>query len=136
MLMSARYDKLPSRNCKRMHGPFGWRYYAVLYAVEARRDNLFKIGRTIDIQKRYSGLCTMSPTPLILRGHVWLPDSAECEAHQYLKPFRAHGEWFEGHPMVKDFVDLIERKKVLEVADLLEMTWMIPQPERDSSAIY
>lgn len=113
------------RNCRYMHGPFGWRYYAILYAIEAPSARKFKIGRTIDIDKRFAGIATMSPVPVTLRGYVWLPDVAEAEAHMYLDAHRSHGEWFNDHQVVREFADLISAKKAVELSALLELDRML-----------
>jgi len=127
-----RHDQQHSRHCKYMHGPFGWRYYAILYAIEAPSAQKFKIGRTIDIAKRFAGIETMSPVPLKLRGYVWLPDAAETEAHIYLDAHRSHGEWFDGHPEVREFVELVAAKKVIRLSSLLEMDRMLLLPSDNS----
>lgn len=116
------------RNARYMHGPFGWRYYAILYAIEAPSAQKFKIGRTIDVEKRFAGIATMSPVPLTLSGYVWLPDAAEVEAHLHLDAHRSHGEWFDGHPMVREFVELVAAKKAVELSGLLELDRMLLLP--------
>lgn len=131
-IMGQRHDYQPSRNCKYLHGPFGWRYYAMLYAIEAPSAQKFKIGRTIDIQKRFAGIETMSPVPLKLRGYVWLPDIAEAEAHIYLADHRSHGEWFDGHPIVREFVELVEAKKVVRISSLIELDRLLLLPSENS----
>jgi hypothetical protein len=118
-------SKTYSARCKYQYGPFGWRHYAILYAIEAPAARKFKIGRTTDIEKRFGSLCTMSPVPLVLRGHLWLPDEAEAEAHIYLAEHRSHGEWFDAHQMVIELVELIQLKKVMKISALLEMDRML-----------
>lgn len=127
-LIGQRHDHQPGRNCKYMHGPFGWRYYALLYAIEAPSAQKFKIGRTINIEKRFAGIATMSPVPLKLRGSLWLPDIAEAEAHIYLDDHRSHGEWFDGHPIVREFVALIAAKKAVQISGLIELDRILLQP--------
>lgn len=111
-----------------MHGPFGWRYYAILYAVEAPVANLIKFGRTIDIKHRFGALCAQSPVPLVLVGSVWLPDDAEAEAHSHLDEDRAHGEWFAATEKVRSLANLIAGKKVIDLSYILELDRMLLKP--------
>jgi hypothetical protein len=114
-----------SRNARYMNGPFGWRYYAILYAIEAPSARKFKIGRTVDIEKRFGGIATMSPVSVNVMGYVWLPEVAEAEAHMYLAGYRSHGEWFDDHPIVREFVALIAARKAVQLSGLLELDRML-----------
>lgn len=110
---------------KRMDGPFGLRYYAIVYAIAAPDYGLIKFGRTTDIQKRFASISTMSPAPLELIGHVWLPDDAEAYIHEFLKDDRAHGEWFRKTERTRSIAALIAAQKVKELAEITEMSWML-----------
>jgi hypothetical protein len=106
-------------------GPFGFRYYAIVYAIEAQDVGRIKFGRTLDVASRLSSLTGSSPVPLTLLGHVWLPDDAEAEIHRYLAADRSHCEWFLATAKVRHFAGLIAARKVMEIAELAEMSWML-----------
>ena len=116
-----------SKHATRQDGPFGFRYYAILYAIEAPSANRIKIGRTLDMDRRFAGLQTASPIPLELLGSVWLPYDAESNAHTYLAEHRSHGEWFVAAPKVRELAQLIADKKVIQIASAIELTWMLLQ---------
>ncbi len=120
--------KIRDKRCKFKDGPFGRRYYSILYAIECPLAAKVKIGRTIDIAKRFGALSTMHAVPLVLRGHVWLPDDAETLAHEFLAKYRSHGEWFHFSQTVKEFVALIAAQRVPELASALDMDGLLVQP--------
>lgn len=100
----------------RKDGLFGFRYYTIVYAISAPGSGRIKIGRTLDIDRRFSSLSTSSPLPLELLGHTWLPDDAEAALHDYLKDDRSHGEWFIATMKVQKVADLIAKGAAKELA--------------------
>lgn len=124
---SSSLSKTYKNRGRRMNGPFGLRYYAIVYAINSPDHGLIKFGRTTNIQKRFAGICTMSPAPLELMGHVWLPDDAEAYIHDFLKEDRAHGEWFRKTERTRSIAALIAAQKVRELAEITEMTWMLTE---------
>jgi len=66
-----------------------------VYMIKAP-NNLYKLGRSNDIQKRFGALSTMSPVMLILKHTVFCRDyvAAEAKMHKKYADKRHHGEWF------------------------------------------
>ena len=67
-----------------------------VYFIQAE-NGLVKIGRSDDVEKRFSALRTMSPIPVVLL-HTVFSDNyvlAESYIHQELDRYRHHGEWFD-----------------------------------------
>lgn len=100
-------------------GPFGLRYYAIVYVVEALKVGRLKFGRTLKLDRRFGSLCAASPIPLVLRGHIWLPDDAEADIHSYLRDDRSHGEWFVATERCDQVAGLIATKSVRELAEVV-----------------
>jgi hypothetical protein len=112
---------------KRMDGPFGQRYYTIVYAIASPDDGPIKFGRTTNIDKRFSGISTMSPVPLTLLGYVWLPDDAEAYIHDFAKEDRLHGEWFRKTERTRSLAALIAAKKAVDIAEVIGLSWMITE---------
>jgi hypothetical protein len=111
---------------RRRSGPFGLRYYCIVYAIAAPND-LIKFGKTTNIEKRFAGIATMSPVPLTLMGHCWLPADAEAYIHDFLKEDRAHGEWFRKTERSRSIAALIAAKKDVELGEIVGLNWMITE---------
>lgn len=73
-------------------GREGWVY--LIHAVGTKR---YKIGRSINPMSRLEVLKVQSPYPLKVIRTIWTVDAVEDErkAHENLKNYRVHGEWFE-----------------------------------------
>jgi hypothetical protein len=125
-IVSGYKNRSYGRQAVLMDGPFGKGYYSIVYAVEAVGADLFKIGRTTDLERRFRNLETMSPIPLRLAGRVWLPAEAECCIHKYIEDFRSHGEWFRSSDKVLEIVKLIADKKVMSLCKLTGHSVDIP----------
>jgi hypothetical protein len=119
--------KTISSRSKRMDGPFGRRYYTIVYAIASPDDGPIKFGRTLNVERRFSSISTMSPVPLTLLGHVWLPDDAEAYIHEFLKEDRSHGEWFRRTERSRGLAALVAAKKAVDIADVIGLTWMVPE---------
>jgi hypothetical protein len=66
-----------------------------IYVIGSPGSSTVKIGRTIDLAKRFASIRCMSPIPLeILWSH---PGGNELETrlHRHFAKLRIHGEWFE-----------------------------------------
>lgn len=120
-------SKTYSGRAKLMLGPFGRRYYTIVYAIEAPNVERFKFGRTMDMEKRFRSLCNSSPCELRLVGHLWLPDDAEADIHTYLADDRLHGEWFRCSERTRSVAALIGAGDIQALAEEVGMLWMIPK---------
>lgn len=107
---------LSDRAVKR-DGPFGFCFYAMLYAVECTEPPFrIKFGRTLDVQRRFRSLRTASPVELRLAGYCWMPDDAEPHLFTFLRDDRLHGEWFSRTERTRAMLALIAAKEVKELA--------------------
>lgn len=75
-----------------------------VYFIAAPDVAMIKIGKTIDLKKRFATLKTMSPVPLQIACHIDYDESLEYRIHQHLKAHRSHGEWFHATKDVVDFM--------------------------------
>jgi hypothetical protein len=66
-----------------------------IYFLISKECNVVKIGKSIDIEKRFHNIKTMSPSNLI----AWYEETNDLKLegilHKRFKEFRKHGEWFE-----------------------------------------
>lgn len=106
-------------------GPFGHRAYTVIYAVDAKEIGRLKFGRTLNVDKRFRSLCSMSPAPLELIGYDWYPDATESAIFDFLREDRCHGEWFRRTDRVRGLAAWIAAKRYDLVADVLGMEGML-----------
>ena len=109
-----------------MVGPFGNGYYSIVYAMEAPSCGVVKFGRTLDVEKRLASIQGMSPVPISLLGHVWMPTDAETHLHEFLDEHRSHGEWFKRCPEVDVVTDLIAKKRVQQLCEVTGFRFEIP----------
>lgn len=126
-MASRKLGKAYGERSIRRDGPFGLRYYTIIYAIHAPASGRIKLGRTMNIERRFSSLCASSPQELVLLGHCWMPDDAEAEIHAFLKEDRCHGEWFTATERVRSIAALIAAKKDTDLARALGMDRMIPE---------
>jgi hypothetical protein len=63
----------------------------ITYIIEALGTGLHKIGRTDDIEQRWSG-CTDTPVKLVIR--AIFNSKCERELHKLFGQYVQHGEWF------------------------------------------
>lgn len=115
------------RSCIKRNGPFGYREYTNIYAIDAPEIGRIKFGMTIDVQKRFRGISNMSPAPLILLGSVWLPDVAEGYIFDFLKTDRCHGEWFHRSEAVRSVAAFIAAKSIEHLAEVIGMKFMLQE---------
>ena len=74
-------------------GYFGGR----VYVLEAPPLTAIKIGYTeVAVAERVAGLQTGCPYPLKIRCVIPAPRALESWLHQYMRPIRTCGEWFDG----------------------------------------
>lgn len=88
-------------------GEFGPRQYIHVYAICPRGGGNIKFGQALNVKRRFSGIQTGSPVPLVVLGSVYVPTDTEPHIHDHLRADRSHGEWF------------LPTKEVLAVADLI-----------------
>ena len=66
----------------------------VVYVIGTPGSNTVKIGRSVNLKKRFADLRRMSPVPLVI---LWShPGGSELESklHRHFGEIRSHGEWF------------------------------------------
>ena len=121
MVTTAVVTKTYSNRAIVRDGPFGRRYYTIIYAIEAPLVERIKFGRTLNIDKRFRQLASASPVSLNLLGSVWLPDDAEADVHTYLRPDHSHGEWFCVTERTREIATLIATKSVRRLAEIVQI---------------
>jgi hypothetical protein len=62
------------------------------YFLQCLETGRVKIGRTLDVARRYKQIQSASPTRLELLGQV--PNDIESVAHTYFTEYRLQGEWY------------------------------------------
>ena len=69
----------------------------LVYVIRAGQTNLYKIGRTTNIDRRLRQLQTMNSQPLTVVKLIQCHDAIAVESafHQKFKLYRRQGEWFE-----------------------------------------
>jgi hypothetical protein len=128
-----RYKTMAERAIRK-DGPFGFRYYTIVYAISAPGSGRIKIGRTLNIDRRFSSLSTASPLPLELLGHCWLPDDAEADLHKYLEDDHSHGEWFIATIKVQEIAALIAAGNVRELAQTVGILGLLESSRAPTNA--
>lgn len=109
------------RGCEKRNGPFGFRLYTMVYAIDAPDIGRVKFGQTGNVERRFRGIANMSPAPLKLLGYSWLPADAEAHIFDFLKDDRCHGEWFHRTERVRAVAALVGSGKVIELAHVIGM---------------
>ena len=66
-----------------------------LYLIGGPAGAIIKIGRAIDVERRWRGLAASSPVPLVIRHVEPGLGPAETDVHKALDDRRRHGEWFD-----------------------------------------
>lgn len=79
-----------------------------VYFIESKEAGLIKIGRSINPDKRFNAIRTMSPDELVLLGSIPEKVMTESELHKKFSHLRKHGEWFEGDDELWSFIDGLE----------------------------
>lgn len=79
-----------------------------VYFIKSKKSGLIKIGRSINPDKRFNAIRTMSPDELVLLGSIPEKVMTESELHKKFSHLRKHGEWFEGDDELWDFIDGLE----------------------------
>lgn len=108
-------------------GPFGRRYYTNVYAIDAKSIGRIKFGKTQNVAKRFSALCTSAPCELVLIGYCLLPEEAEAAVFKCLAADRLHGEWFAATERVRGLAALVASRNIERLADELQMQHMVPE---------
>lgn len=126
MQPAGRYRTSRGSAAKR-NGPFGYRLYTIIYAIDAPEIGRIKFGRTLNVERRFRGIASMSPAPVVLLGHAWMPDDAEGYVFGFLKEDHSHGEWFHRTEKVRSVAALIAAKRVEQLAEVLGMQHMLAE---------
>lgn len=77
-----------------------------VYFIEANQCEKIKIGFSLDPLTRLEELQSLSPDDLSLAGCFPGTKQTEQEIHRQFARFRSHGEWFQAHTDLSDFIDL------------------------------
>lgn len=85
-----------------------------VYFIESKESGLIKIGRSINPDKRFNTIRTMSPDELMFLGTIPEEVVTECQLHKKFSHLRKHGEWFEGESELRNFIDGLELSSVAE----------------------
>lgn len=88
----------------------------VVYVLGAKGSPTVKIGRSIDLAKRFADIQRMSPTPLEILWSYPGDHELETRLHRHFRKLRSHGEWFtfEGSP-VEAIKEAVEQRPWLDV---------------------
>jgi hypothetical protein len=84
-------------------------------------SHLVKIGHSINLKWRLTGLQTMCPVQLSLVGLAQGPAGAEYVFHEALSASRAHGEWFNPTPELEAIRKALPKAGVIETPDLVRL---------------
>ncbi|WP_374825373.1 GIY-YIG nuclease family protein [Aerosakkonema sp. BLCC-F183] len=86
-ITNCKFDSQPKQNARD----------GIVYVIRAGQSNLYKIGRTTNIDRRLRQLQTMNSQPLSVVKLIQCHDAIAVETtlHQKFKPYRRQGEWFE-----------------------------------------
>jgi hypothetical protein len=79
---------------------------AVVYFIRAQRGRV-KIGTTTKLGSRMRSLRTMSPDPIELLAVIPGGRSIEAQLHTRFARHRKHGEWFDAHPDLLEYIDAV-----------------------------
>ena len=81
----------------------------VVYVIRAGQTNLYKIGRTINIDRRLRQLQMMNSQPLTIVKLIQCHDAiaTETNLHQKFKLNRRQGEWFELSESAIEFLEVL-----------------------------
>jgi hypothetical protein len=94
-----------------------WTYF-LRADCEAR---LLKIGNSVHLKWRLTGLQTQCPVQLSLVGLVQAPAGTEFVLHEALSESRAHGEWFRPTPAVERIRRALPKAESIETPDLIRL---------------
>lgn len=78
-----------------------------VYFIESQDSGLIKIGRSHSPADRFKAIKTMSPEKLSLLGCLPEEVATENELHKRFAHLRAHGEWFEATPELRDAIETL-----------------------------
>ncbi len=88
-----------------------------VYFVQATLGGPIKIGKSLDPQKRVTGMQTGSPVPLrLLAQIVEAAEDLEETLHADFAHLRLHGEWFRPGDELLRFIGRLGGKAIPEVA--------------------
>ena len=79
------------------------------YVIQCADSNRVKIGASKNPESRLRILQIGSPSPLRL---IAILDVDERWAHDDLREYRLHGEWFAWGPVVEAYIDETEHRRV------------------------
>lgn len=74
----------------------------VVYFIES--CNKIKIGHTVKIKQRFQALQIGCPAPMFLLATIPGGSREEFLLHRGFKAHRSHGEWFEKHKEILDYI--------------------------------
>lgn len=75
-----------------------------VYFISSENGKIVKIGKTIDIDKRFGELCRMSPYVLVKRADIWGYGNVERALHTRFASERLHGEWFSASSTLESVI--------------------------------
>lgn len=84
------------------------RNLSIVYFIAATDVGLIKIGRTVNLKKRFISLQTSSPVKLDVVHSIQYDYDLETRIHEHLAEYRAHGEWFQACKPVIRFIRAIK----------------------------
>ena len=79
-----------------------------VYLIHAMGTKRYKLGRSLDVNKRLQSLGQQCPFPLKLLASAYVIDyiKEEKRLHTLAKQYHAHGEWFDlPDDWLRDFAD-------------------------------
>jgi hypothetical protein len=82
---------------------------------------LVKIGHSVNLKWRLTGLQTQCPVQLSLIGLVQAPAGTELVLHETLATSRAHGEWFRPTPELEAIRAAMPKAASIETPDLVRI---------------
>ena len=106
-----------------------------VYLIEAVGAGRYKIGRTIDLDARFTALNSgQSCYPLNILHAVWVDDCIELEGylHRRLSRFRVYGEWFELPEIFfqREFAWMLNRKSLHKIICSIQTVMKIELSDR------
>lgn len=101
---------------------------SLVYFMQAGQDGPIKIGVALDIRKRFAGLVSGCPDPLIVLGHISGDRKLEQRLHRVLRDSRRHQEWFN---LTDDTQCLVQDALSLPADTFLSRVRQFEQREHD-----
>lgn len=133
MLSSAKNPSVPVQNkftalpaLKRLPKGREWTYF-----LRAECDaRLVKIGHSVNLKWRLTGLQTQSPVQLSLVGLVEAPAGTEFVLHEALASSRSHGEWFYPTTDLEEIRSAMPKAGCIETPELVSIVARLGMSEK------